>query len=137
MYTKTLFECYYISSRFLLSDIDIIFICDFLNIDIDIIHMDILEILKQIDFDIYRPTVLTYLNNQNEDIYHSQYIINKSIELFCNTDKINTEYYSSIDSIDNLISLEQNLTDNKTDIFKYNNIDIDLAIPKLERDIYN
>jgi hypothetical protein len=99
--------------------------------------MDILEILKQIDFDIYRPTVLTYLNNQNEDIYHSQYIINKSIELFCNTDKINTEYYSSIDSIDNLISLEQNLTDSKTDIFKYNNIDIDLAIPKLERDIYN
>ena len=51
--------------------------------------------------------------------------------------KINTEYYSSIDSIDNLISLEQNLTDSKTDIFKYNNIDIDLAIPKLERDIYN
>lgn len=137
MYTKTLFECYYISSRFLLSDIDIIFICDFLNIDIDIIHMDILEILKQIDFDIYRPTILTYLNNQSEDMYQSQYIIKKSIELFCNTDKINTEYYSSIDSIDNLISLEQNLTDSKTDIFKYNNIDIDLAIPKLERDIYN
>ena len=31
--------------------------------------------LQQIDFDIYRPTILTYLNQQNKEIYQSKYIL--------------------------------------------------------------
>lgn len=103
IYNKALLECYYIASRYLLSDIDILFISEFLNIDIDIIHMDILKILKQLDFDIYRPTVLTFLNNQNEEIYHSEYIINTAINNYCDGSKIKTDYITNIKFISDFI----------------------------------
>jgi serine/threonine protein kinase len=103
MYIKTLIECYYISSKYLLSNIDIIHLVDYLNIDMEILHMDILEIIKLIDYDIYRPTILTFLNKQNEDVYHSQYIINNSIDTFCDCTKINTDTKSVINTITNVI----------------------------------
>lgn len=106
-YTKTLFICYYIASKYLLNDIDIIFICEFLNIDIDEIHVDILHILQQIDFDIYRPTILTYLNQQNKEIYQSKYIIDNAIQFFCNSSCIGTDYNHTILLINELIIFEQ------------------------------
>jgi len=145
-YTKTLFVCYYISSKYLLNDIDIIFICEFLNIDIEEIHIDILDILQQLDFDIYRPTILTYLNQQNEDIYHSKYIIDNSIEIFCNSSCICTDYEYTISIINELISFEQNcfnqyhelnlniLQNNTNDIIL--DIKDNLEIPKLKRNVY-
>ena len=116
MYNKTLLECYYISSRYLLSEIDILHVSEFLNIDIDIIHMDILEILKQIDFDIYRPTILTFLNNQNNDIYHSKYIINIAINYFCNNTDIKTNYVNSIEYISNYINNIDNILEHKNNL---------------------
>ena len=154
LYTKTLFICYYIASRYLLNDIDIIFICEFLNIDIDEIHVDILDILQQIDFDIYRPTILTYLNQQNEDIYHSKYIIDNGIEFFCNPSCIYTDYDRTVSIINEMIDFEQkcfnsrqyelnvnldddinnNLDNNINDNNSY--IVENLEIPKMKRDVY-
>ena len=113
MYKKTLFECYYIASKFLLCDMDIYFIIDYLNlnlnnvIDIDIIHTDIIEIIKIMDYDIYRPTILTFLNKENEDIYHLKYIIELAINIFCNSEEINTDYEKSINLINNIIENEK------------------------------
>ena len=149
-YTKTLFTCYYIVSKYLLNDIDIIFICEFLNIDIDEIHTDILDILQQLDFDIYRPTILTYLNKQNEDIYHSKYIIDNAIEIFCNSSCIHTDCNYAILIINELINFEQKCFNEhqhglELNILQNNNInDINdsylntenLEIPKLKRDVY-
>ena len=136
MYDKTLLECYYISSRYLLSDIDIMLITEFLNIDIDIIHMDILDILKQMDYDIYRPTILTFLNNQNDDIFHSKYIINNAIDYFCDINDIKTNYSASIEYICNYVNnmrnmnihqdklLEEISKDNNNYINGYNNTNL-------------
>ena len=129
MYNKTLLECYYIASRYLLSDIDIIFIIEYLNIDIDIIHMDILEILKQLDYDIYRPTILTFLNNQDDDIFHSEYIINLAISYYCDSKSIKTDYDLSEkyinevinNEIENLIKDDDDEIENLKDDEKENN----------------
>jgi len=142
MYNKTLLECYYIASRYLLNDIDILFISDFLNIDIDIIHIDILEIIKQLDFDIYRPTVLTFLNNQDKDIYHSEYIINTAINNYCDCSKIKTDYVLSTnyisEFIENDISRIKNiLIDNEMDNQNPDNIDFsECNKPSLKREDY-
>ena len=143
MYDKTLLECYYIASRYLLSDIDILFIAEYLNVDIDMIHIDILEILKQLDFDIYRPTILTYLNNQMDDIFHSQYIINTAINYYCNSNNINTNYESSIKYISEFIDAdidrvrEYSLFQNIEYLNDEPEIDINkCTIPILKRDDY-
>lgn len=149
MYKKTLFECYYIASKFLLCDMDIYFIIDYLNlnlnlnylIDIDIIHTDIIEIIKIMDYDIYRPTILTYLNKQNEDIYHLKYIIELAINIFCDSEEINTYYEKSVNLINNIIENEKyfiNLKLNDTDTYENLN-DIlkneNLSKPELKRQI--
>jgi serine/threonine protein kinase len=148
-YTKTLFICYYIASKYLLNNIDIVFICEFLNIDIDEIHIDILDILQQLDFDIYRPTILTFLNQQNEDIYHSKYIINNAIDFFCNSSYIQTDYSIAVSFINEFIEFEQKCFNSHQYELKLNNLqnnnlndtDLnlntdDLEIPKLKRNIY-
>lgn len=112
IYFKTLLECYYIASRYLLSDIDILFLTEFLNVDIDAVHIDILEILKQLDYDIYRPTVLTFLNSQNEDIYHSKYIIDESIYYYCDSSEIKTNYKNSVEYINKVIYHESLSSEN-------------------------
>ena len=152
IYFKTLLECYYIASRYLLSDIDILFLTEFLNLDIDVIHIDILEILKQLDYDIYRPTVLTFLNNQNEDIYHSQYIIDSAIYFYCDSSEIKTNYINSVEYINKVIHNEsissednfKNLDSEDTYIKEESNLndnnDIDFSKctkPILKRDDYD
>ena len=142
IYFKTLLECYYITSRYLLSDIDILFLTDFLNIDIDVIHMDILEILKQIDYDIYRPTVLTFLNNQNEDIYHSQYIIDYAIYFYCDIYEIKTNYRKSVEYINELIYNESLLSEHNILNLNINDKENDVDFskcskPTLKRDDYD
>lgn len=153
MYTKLLFECYYIASRYLLSDIDIIFIIEFLNIDMDEIHLDIIEILKQIEYDIYRPTILTYINYQPNDIYHSQYIIDISVEVFCDSSTINTNYNDCVKYIETMIDFDINsfgniikntITNTSTKIIENDTIkentemikEENCHIPKLKRDDY-
>jgi len=149
MYKKTLFECYYIASKFLLCDMDIYFIIDYLNlnlnlnylIDIDIIHTDIIEIIKIMDYDIYRPTILTYLNKENEDIYHLKYIIELAINIFCDSEEINTYYEKSVNLINNIVENEKyfiNLKLNNTD--RYENLNYilkneNLSKPELKRQI--
>jgi serine/threonine protein kinase len=142
MYFKTLLECYYIASRYLLSDIDILFLTEFLNIDMELIHMDILEILKQMDYDIYRPTVLTFLNNQNEDIYHSKYIIDSSIYFYCDIYEIKTNYRKSVEYINELIYNESLLSEHNILNLNLNDKDIDVDFskcskPSLKRDDYD
>ena len=130
MYKKTLFECFYIASKYLLSNIDIFSIVDYLEIDIDYIHIDIIEILKLVEYDIYRPTILTYLNMQNDDVYHSQYIIKTAIDFFCNTEDINTNYEKSIEYINDIIDKEGKTEYvSEQDISSYE----DLSIPTLKR----
>lgn len=111
IYKKILFECFYISSRYLLYEIDILLICDYLNIDIDCIHKDIIEILKLIDFDIYRPTIVTYLNAKNEDFYHSQYVMDTAFHLFCCDHCVNTNYDNCIKEINEIAEKEKMLLD--------------------------
>uniref|UniRef100_A0A6C0I640 Protein kinase domain-containing protein n=1 Tax=viral metagenome TaxID=1070528 RepID=A0A6C0I640_9ZZZZ len=146
MYTKTLLECYYIASRYLLSDIDIIYFIEFLNIDIDEIHLDILEILKQLNYDIYRPTILTFINNQNNDIYHSQYIMDASISTFCDNLTINTDYNNTVTFIQKMVEFDCNIFGNilNTTINEIkependdNIITDQLYIPLLKRDDYS
>ena len=142
MYFKTLLECYYIASRYLLSDIDILFLTEFLNIDMEVIHMDILEILKQMDYDIYRPTVLTFLNNQNEDIYHSQYIIDCSICFYCDIYEIKTNYRNSVEYINELIYNDSLLSEHNILNLNLNDKDSDIDFskcskPSLKRDDYD
>jgi hypothetical protein len=117
IYKKILFECYYIASKFLLCDIDIYFIIDYLKIDIDIIHSDIIEIINLMDYDIYRPTILTYLNKENDDIYHLKYIIDSAINLFCDTEKINTNYKKSVEWITEIVENEKYILESESDTF--------------------
>ena len=144
MYMKLLLECYYIASKYLLSDIDIIFFTEYLNIDIDDIHNDILQIIKELDFDIYRPTILTILNKEDDDIYHSQYVIDNAIYYFCDSENINTNNIN-IDNI-KLIDFdlkcidELKLYDIDNELDETNEIQINnnltYPIPKLKRDEY-
>lgn len=140
MYTKLLLECYYISSKYLLSDIDIIFFTEYLDIDIDVIHNDILQIIKELDFDIYRPTILTFLNKEEEDIYHSQYVIDNAICNFCDTEFIKTNL--TIDDINSLIDFNLKSINEKkinesifydSDETELQSILKEFPIPKLKR----
>jgi len=116
IYKKILFECYYIASKFLLCDMDIYFIIDYLKIDVDVIHNDIIEIINLMDYDIYRPTILTYLNKENDDIYHLKYIIDSAINLFCDTEKINTNYKKSVELISAIIENEKYIVESESSI---------------------
>jgi hypothetical protein len=95
---------------------DIYFIIDYLKIDVDIIHNDIIEIINLMDYDIYRPTILTYLNKENDDIYHLKYIIDSAINLFCDTEKINTNYKKSVEWISDIIENEKYIVESESSI---------------------
>ena len=136
IYKKILFECYYIASKFLLCDMDIYFIIDYLKIDVDIIHNDIIEIIILMDYDIYRPTILTYLNKENEDIYHLKYIIDSAINLFCDAEKINTNYKKSVEWITTIIENEKYILESESDTFICGLInETNITKPKLQRQI--
>jgi serine/threonine protein kinase len=136
IYKKVLFECYYIASKFLLCDMDIYFIIDYLKIDIYIIHNDIIEIINLMDYDIYRPTILTFLNKEKEDIYHLKYIIDSAINLFCDTEKINTNYKKSVEWINTIVENERYILESDSDTFICGIInEKNINKPKLERQI--
>ena len=134
VYRKLLFECIYICSRYLMYDIDILTVSEYLKIDIDYIHKDIIEILKLMDFDIYRPTVITYLNSKDDDFYHSKYIIDTAFSLFCCDHCINSNYDKCIKEINDIVEKEKILFDirNFSDFDTFDNFE-DLEVPKLQR----
>ena len=115
---------------------DIYFIIDYLKIDVDTIHNDIIEIIISIEYDIYRPTILTYLNKEDEDIYHLKYIIDSAINLFCDTEKINTNYKKSIEWVNTLIENEKYILESESDTFICGLInETNIIKPKLQRQI--
>lgn len=119
MYKIHMFYCYYISCKILLSDIYIDTITEYIYEDIDNVKCSIMEILEFINFDVYRPTILTFLFNENEDIYHTEDTIKTAIDIYCNCDKINTNNESSLDEL--IVKLNS-----RNEYFKTNNeIDIE------------
>lgn len=153
--SKLLLLCYYIAHRYFLSDLSITMISEYLSEDIEILQIDVLEIIKSLNYDIYRPTILTYLNKQEEDVYHSKHIYTKAIEIYCFHDNINTLYNKSVDLLEryvyneiktneckllNAYSSKEKLyiKDDNTNIDNTDNINIDeCTVPLLKRDDYD
>jgi serine/threonine protein kinase len=99
MYIIYLFYCYYISCKFLLGDMYIETITEYLCEDVDDAKCSIMEIIEFMKFDIYRPTILTFLFNENDNNYHTRETINTAIDVFCDTETINTNMEKSINEL--------------------------------------
>ena len=99
MYKNYLFYCYYISCKFLLGEIYLETIVDYLYEDIDNSKCSIMEIIEFMDFDIYRPTILTFLFKEDNSNYHTRETINTAIDIFCEPEDINTDIEKSFNTL--------------------------------------
>lgn len=111
-YKINLFYCYYIACKILLSDIYIDTIVDYIYEDTDNAKCSIMEILEFMNFDVYRPTILTFLFSENDDRYHTKETINTAIDIYCDSNEINTDIEKSLDElIVQLNTFNQNIND--------------------------
>lgn len=110
MYKIHLFYCYYISCKFLLGEIYLETIVEYLYEDIDDSKCSIMELIEFMKFDIYRPTILTFLFKENDPNYHTRETINTAIDIFCDPEDINTD----IDKAINTLFVKLNSTNKKT-----------------------
>ena len=120
MYKIHLFYCYYISCKFLLGEIYLDTIVEYLYEDIDDSKCSIMEIIEFMEFDIYRPTILTFLFKEDDPNYHTRETINTAIDIFCDPEDINTDIEKSI----NTLFVKLNSTNKKTIIDCLQNFNI-------------
>ena len=120
MYKIHLFYCYYISCKFLLGEIYLDTIVEYLYEDIDDSKCSIMEIIEFMKFDIYRPTILTFLFKEDDPNYHTRETINTAIDIFCDPEDINTDIEKSI----NTLFVKLNSTNKKTIIDCLQNFNI-------------
>jgi len=124
MYKMYMFYCYYISCRFLLGDMYIDTIVDYLCEDIDNAKCSIMEIIEFMEFDIYRPTILTFLFNEDDENYHTRETINTAIDIFCDPNEINTDIEKTIDTLFIKLNSSTKLIANSLQNFKITDEDI-------------
>jgi serine/threonine protein kinase len=99
LYKIHMFYCYYIACKILLSDIYIDTVVDYIYEDVDNAKCSIMEILEFVKFDVYRPTILTFLFNENDDRYHTEETIKTAIDIYCKCNEINTDNEKSLDEL--------------------------------------